>query len=52
MSLKTAGWAEAQPLTGRKEQLLLAIARAVEETGACRAITQDGLAASCGCTVR
>jgi hypothetical protein len=52
MSLKAAKWAEAQPLTGRKKQLLLAIARAVDETGACRSITQDGLAASCGCTVR
>jgi hypothetical protein len=33
MSLKAAVWAEAQPLTGRKKQLLLAIARAVDETG-------------------
>ena len=36
----------------RKKQLLLAIARAVDETGACRSVTQEALAASCGCTVR
>ena len=52
MSLKPAGWAEAQPLSGRKKQLLLAIARAVDETGSCRSVTQEALAASCGCTVR
>ena len=52
MSLKAAGWAEAQPLSGRKKQLLLTIARAVDETGACRSLTQESLAASCGCTVR
>ena len=52
MGLKAAGWAERQPLTGRKKQLLLAIARAVDETGACRSMTQDELAAACGCTVR
>jgi hypothetical protein len=52
MSLKAAVWAEAQPLSGRKKQLLLAIASAVDETGACRSMTQDDLAASCGCTVR
>ena len=38
--------------TGRKKQLLLAIARAVDETGSCRSVTQDDLAGSCGCTVR
>src|ERR1700731_3900473 len=52
MSLKAAGWAEAQPLSGRKKQLLLAITSAVDDTGACRSMTQDGLAASCACTVR
>jgi hypothetical protein len=52
MSLKAAGWVEAQPLTGRKKQLLLAIARAVDETGSCRSMAQDDLAASCGYTVR
>jgi hypothetical protein len=39
-------------LTGPKKQLLLAIAGAVDETGACRCMTQDELAATCGCTVR
>ena len=52
MSLTATAWAEQQRLTGRKMQLLRAIARAVDETGACRSVTQDGLAASCGCTVR
>jgi predicted ArsR family transcriptional regulator len=52
MSFTAIAWAEQQPLTRRKKQLLLAIARAVDETGACRSMTQDGLAASCGCTVR
>jgi predicted ArsR family transcriptional regulator len=45
-------WAQEQPLSGRKKQLLLAIARAVDETGGCRSVTQEALAASCGCTVR
>ena len=35
-----------------QEELLLAIASAVDETGSCRSVTQDDLAASCGCTVR
>ena len=35
----------------RKKQLLLAIARAVDDTGRCRSVTQDDLAAACGCTV-
>ena len=52
MNVTAIAWAEQQPLTGRKKQLLLAIARAVDETGSCRSMTQDGLAASCGCTVR
>ena len=52
MGLKAAGWAEAQPLTGRKKRLLLSIARAVDEMGSCRSVTQDDLAASCACTVR
>jgi len=37
---------------GRRKQLLLAIAGAVDNTGACRCMTQDELAASSGCTVR
>lgn len=52
MSDKAKGWAERQPLTGRKMQLLLAITQAVDERGSCRSMTQDGLAASCDCTVR
>jgi hypothetical protein len=52
MSLKATAWAWEQPLDGRKKQLLLAIARAVDETGSCRSVTQDDLAISCGCTVR
>jgi predicted ArsR family transcriptional regulator len=52
MSSRATAWAQRQPLTGSKKLLLLAIARAVDETGACRSVTQDGLAASCGCTVR
>jgi predicted ArsR family transcriptional regulator len=52
MSLMATAWAEQQPLIGRKMQLLLAIARAVDETGSCRSMTQDGLAAPCGRTVR
>jgi predicted ArsR family transcriptional regulator len=52
MNSKATEWASEQPLDGRKKQLLLAIARAVDETGACRSVTQDDLAASCGCTVR
>ena len=52
MSSKATEWASEQPLDGRKKQLLLAIARAVDETGACRSVTQEALAASCGCTVR
>jgi predicted ArsR family transcriptional regulator len=52
MSSSATAWAWEQPLTGRKRQLLLAIARAVDETGACRSVTQDDLAASGGCTVR
>ena len=51
MSARATAWAENSP-DGRKKQLLLAIARAVDETGACRSATQDDLAASCGCTVR
>ena len=35
-----------------RAQLLLTIARAVDETGSCRSVTQDDRAASCGCTVR
>jgi predicted ArsR family transcriptional regulator len=52
MNVTATAWAEQQPLTGRKKQLLLAIACAVDETGACRSMTQESLAASCGCTVR
>src|ERR1700730_5037344 len=52
VSSRAAEWALAQPLTGRKKQLLLAIARAVDDTGSCRSVTQDDLAVSCGCTVR
>ena len=52
MSARAIAWAEQQPLTGRKKQLLLAIAREVDETGACRSATQEALAALCGCTVR
>jgi predicted ArsR family transcriptional regulator len=52
MRHQASEWADRQPLTGRKKQLLLAIARAVDETGSCRSVTQDELAASCGCTVR
>jgi hypothetical protein len=52
MSFTTTGWASEQPLSGRKQLLLLAIAQAVDETGACRSVTQAALAASCGCTVR
>ena len=52
MCSKATSWAERQPLTGRKMQLLLAIARAVDETGACRSVTQESLAASCNCTIR
>ena len=52
MSDRATAWAEHQPLDGRKKQLLLAIARAVDETGSCRSVTQDDLAAACGCTVR
>jgi MarR-like DNA-binding transcriptional regulator SgrR of sgrS sRNA len=52
MSAKATAWACEQKLMGRKKQLLLAIARAVDETGACRSVTQDELAASCACTVR
>jgi predicted ArsR family transcriptional regulator len=52
MSVTATAWAEQQPLTRRKKQLLLAIARGVDETGSCRSMTQDGLAAACGCTVR
>ena len=52
MSSSATAWASQQPLDGRKKQLLLAIARAVDDTGSCRSVTQDDLAASCGCTVR
>ena len=52
MSVTAIAWAREQPLTGRKMQLLRAIARAVDETGSCRSVTQDDLAASCACTVR
>ena len=52
MMSRASEWALAQPLVGRKKQLLLAIACAVDETGACRSVTQDELAASCACTVR
>jgi Helix-turn-helix domain len=52
MSSTATAWAWEQPLTGRKKQLLLTIARAVDETGSCCSVTQDGLAVSCGCTVR
>ena len=52
MSAKATAWACEQKLMGRKKQLLLAIARAVDDTGSCRSVTQDDLAASCGCTVR
>ncbi len=52
MSLTATEWAGRQPLNGRKKLLLLAIANAVDETGACRTVTQDNLAASCSCTVR
>jgi hypothetical protein len=52
MSSTAAAWARAQPLIGRKKQLLLTIALAVDETGSCRSVTQDNLAASCHCSVR
>jgi predicted ArsR family transcriptional regulator len=52
MRFKATAWAWEQALTGRKKQLLLSIARAVDKTGACRSVTQEALAASCGCTVR
>jgi predicted ArsR family transcriptional regulator len=52
MSMTAAGWAEQQPVSGRKKQLLLVIARTVDETGSCRSVTQDDLAASCDCSVR
>jgi hypothetical protein len=52
LSFKATNWAQQQPLTGRKKQLLLAIGRAVDDTGSCRSVTQDDLAVSCGCTVR
>jgi hypothetical protein len=52
MSSTATAWAREQPLTGRKKHILLAIARAVDETGACRTVTQESLSASCGCTVR
>jgi MarR-like DNA-binding transcriptional regulator SgrR of sgrS sRNA len=51
-TFKAVRWAEQQALTGRKKQLLLAIARGVDETGGCRSVTQEALAASCSCTVR
>ena len=40
MSVTATGWAEQQPLSGRKKHLLLAIARAVDETGSWRSVTQ------------
>jgi hypothetical protein len=49
MSAKASLWAKEQPLTGRKKQLPLAIAHAVDETGACRALTQDALGSKIGC---
>jgi predicted ArsR family transcriptional regulator len=52
MSAKATAWACEQKLTGRKKRLLLSIARAVDETGASRSVTQESLAASCGCTAR
>ena len=52
MSVRATAWAEQQPLTGRKKRLLLAIARAVDETGFCRSATQESLAVACQCTVR
>jgi predicted ArsR family transcriptional regulator len=52
VSSRAFEWALAQPLVGRKKQLLLAIAGAVDEMGSCRSMTQDGLAARCGCTGR
>ena len=50
--MTATAWASQQPLVGRKKQLLLAIARSVDETGSCRSVAQDDLAALCGCTVR
>ena len=52
MGSTATAWAWEQPLDGRKKLLLLAIALAVDETGSCRSVTQDNLAASCHCTVR
>jgi predicted ArsR family transcriptional regulator len=52
MNVAATTWAEQQPLKGRKRMVLLAIARAVDETGACRSVTQEALAASCACTAR
>ncbi len=45
MSFKATERAKRQPLTGRKRLVLLAIARAVDETGFCRSTTQESLAA-------
>jgi hypothetical protein len=52
VSSRASEWALGQPLSGRKKQLLLAIARSVDETGSCRSVTQESLAAICNCTVR
>ena len=52
MSAKATAWACEQKLMGRKKRLLLATARAVDETGSCRSVTQDDLAASFDCSVR
>jgi len=52
MQSKASAWVEQQPFTGRKKQLLLAIADAVDETGARGSKTQGELASACGCTVR
>ena len=53
MSSRACEWARAQPLSGRKKQLLLAIAHEADRsgTGAC-SVTQERLAEYCGCSVR
>ena len=51
-SSRASEWALVQPLVGRKQQLLLAIAGAVDHTGSCRSVTQESLAAICNCSIR
>ncbi len=51
MSGNATEWVWAQPLTGNKKLLLLAVAREVDRHGTCRA-TQEQLAEYCNCSVR